>query len=321
MARLIALLAVLLVAASPSPRHHHQAYKTQTTEEKSDGSPSPISTPSNQLSPKPSPASSGNYTYNYYYPAIKSESPPVWFQELTTFILILFTGGLWWTSVRQWRALKEQAGVAEKAVKAAEESARVAHLALSVERPYVFIEAPKMVVHAEPLTYPVLIANIGASVFGPAPVNPLRFEISYELRNRGKGIAIVDMVRARCHLSRTIWGGPTGDERRQGRTRLVGIRDRVIGPMGVSRNCRQELYLGQDTWNKILPHTIELSLLGYVRFHDVFDNCYRQDFCYRYVVGSFDAQTLHVDVDWFFAGPPKNNKYHRCKNTGLSEPE
>jgi hypothetical protein len=38
----------------------------------------------------------------------KSESPPVWFQVVAIIILILFTGGLWLTSVWQWRAIKEQ---------------------------------------------------------------------------------------------------------------------------------------------------------------------------------------------------------------------
>jgi hypothetical protein len=116
MARLIALLAVLLIAASPSPRHHHQAHKTQTTEEKGHPSPSQMSTLSNQPSPKPTPTSSGNYTYNYYYPTTKSESPPVWFQVLATLVLLAFTLGLWRSSILQWRAMQESLRIAQRAI-------------------------------------------------------------------------------------------------------------------------------------------------------------------------------------------------------------
>ncbi len=32
--------------------------------------------------------------------------PAVWFQIVTTILLLFFTGGLWWTSIRQWRAMR-----------------------------------------------------------------------------------------------------------------------------------------------------------------------------------------------------------------------
>jgi hypothetical protein len=223
-------------------------------------------------------------------------------------VLIFFTGGLWLTSIWQWRALKEQAGVAEKAVKAAE-------LALNTELPYVFVEVPKMITRAEPVTDPdPALAALGSSIFGPfitGVQNPLRFAVSYELRNRGKGLAIIDGLKARFHLARTIWDAPTNEEQRRMKTIPLEVRERVIGPADNSINYVYDVYLVPSTWSKILPHKLELVLVGFIRFHDVFERKYRQDFCYRYLVGSFDAQTLAVNVDWFFAGPPKNNKYHR----------
>jgi hypothetical protein len=112
---IIALFSLLLIAATPTPlpRHHHHAPKSNAAAEQTHGTPSPISTSGYQPGPKPTPAASKNYTYNYYNPPTKPESPPVWFQVGTTVVLIFFTGGLWVTSIWQWRAIKGQATILE----------------------------------------------------------------------------------------------------------------------------------------------------------------------------------------------------------------
>ena len=92
---------------------------------------------------------------------------------------------------------------------------------------------------------------------------------------------------------------------------MADIRTRVLGSNEPSNGYSYVFYLENSTWNKVLPHTLEIAFVGFVRFHDVFDNRYRQNFCFRYLVGSFNAETLEVDMDWFFAGPDKNNRYHR----------
>jgi cytochrome c-type biogenesis protein CcmH/NrfG len=107
--RIIAFLCLLLIAATPSPRHHHQTHEAKDAAQEEHPAASPISTQSYQSSPNPTPAETGSYTYYNNYPATKSESPPVWFQVLTTIALIFFTGALWVTSIWQWRAIKTQA--------------------------------------------------------------------------------------------------------------------------------------------------------------------------------------------------------------------
>ena len=132
MACVIALVSLLLIVATPSP-HHHQTHKENAAAKQEHSKSIPVSTLSNKFSPKPTPTETRNYSYSYYYPTSKSESPPVWFQELTAFVLLVFTGGLWWTSVRQWRAIKEQARIANdtlietrKAADAAKDGAKAA---------------------------------------------------------------------------------------------------------------------------------------------------------------------------------------------------
>jgi hypothetical protein len=100
-------------ATSPSPEptkksEHAATRRHQRTH--------PIAALSNQASPQPTPATANNYSYSYNYYRPSAESPPVWFQILTTVILLAFTGGLWWTSVKQWQALKEQAKITQQAL-------------------------------------------------------------------------------------------------------------------------------------------------------------------------------------------------------------
>ena len=110
-----------------------------------------------------------------------------------------------WFNFQLVGVTRELREATEQATRAANKSAEVAELALNIERPYVFIENPKMMIRAEPLPadLPLHMMNIGASIFGPPPPVPLRFEIFYELKNHGKGLAVIDDVRARTHLSRT----------------------------------------------------------------------------------------------------------------------
>jgi len=94
----ILTLALLFVASSPSPV---KAEVRHGTEDHHHASGSVVPTPQNQRSPVATPAEARAYTYNYYYPE-KSDVPPVSFQIVTTVLLLIFTGGLWVTSIWQW---------------------------------------------------------------------------------------------------------------------------------------------------------------------------------------------------------------------------
>jgi hypothetical protein len=107
------LLIFLLIAAMPSPQYP-EARHTKAATDQHHTYPRPISTVSDHASSKSTPKPGDNYTYNYYYPTAPSQSPPVLFQEITTVVLILFTGGLWLTSIWQWCAIKDQAEIANQ---------------------------------------------------------------------------------------------------------------------------------------------------------------------------------------------------------------
>ena len=100
-------------AESPSPKPTKKSDSATTRHYEN---PRPVPTLSNQPSAEPTATSVNNYSYSYNYYRPSSESPPVWFQILTTIVLLAFTGGLWWTSVKQWQALQEQAKLTEQAL-------------------------------------------------------------------------------------------------------------------------------------------------------------------------------------------------------------
>jgi hypothetical protein len=116
-ARVGCLFALLLIAATPLPPNQPKAHQGQTTAEQHHAGPKPAASIHNQQTAKTATEKTDGYTYNYYYPATKSESPPVWFQVVATIILLLFTGGLWFTSTRQWRAITAQAEIARDALR------------------------------------------------------------------------------------------------------------------------------------------------------------------------------------------------------------
>jgi hypothetical protein len=110
------LVALLLIAGTPtpSPPQHPEAGHTKAATEQHYEHSTPISTVSDHAGPQTAPKPGNSYTYNHYYPAAPSESPPIPFQEVTTVVLIVFTGGLWVTSILQWSAIKAQSDAAKK---------------------------------------------------------------------------------------------------------------------------------------------------------------------------------------------------------------
>jgi hypothetical protein len=98
-------------AESPSP---HQTRETRAKAHHQQAATNPVSTPSYESRAEPTPKAISNYSYTYNYYRPSSESPPVWFQVFTTLVLLAFTGGLWRTSVSQWRAIDEQAKIGNK---------------------------------------------------------------------------------------------------------------------------------------------------------------------------------------------------------------
>lgn len=204
---------------------------------------------------------------------------------------------------------------------AAANSATAAQLALNAERPFVYAESPTFSQKAQELKIPDLpLSELKVLGFDNL-IGKVTFEVIYQLRNRGNGIAFIDEVRARFHLATTGYMSPTSEERKQqAKTLVLSVHDRVIGPRDDSTNFIFGPVLDPATWYKIRVGQLRLYLVGFVRYHDAFEQRVRQDFCFQYLVGAFDAQTGAVMSDWFFAGADKNNRTHQEKKTPKVEP-
>lgn len=323
----ILITSVLVLSAtinvSGEPRSQKHARKVEAGDYQNAASGDPVATPINQVSTNKPDAHSGGKAYNYNG-TFKCVSPPAapeggWknIGDIATvasaIAVAFFTGMLWYVSKRQKELM-------EKAEATSRRSIELARTALKAERPFVFAESLKLITTARPVE-PSLQALFGSKVFGQREPNvgKLEFGFSYLLKNRGKGVAIVDSIRTRFHFARTQWDRPTSQERAQEKTQTRAPRDRVIGPGEQSLNFIFGLYLEPSTWHKILFGQLQLILVGVIRYHDTFDNpSVRQDFCFRYRVMMFDAQTYEVQEAFFFGGPDKNNRYHEVSNAAHS---
>lgn len=250
MARIALLFAFLLIGATPSPRHHHHAYKAKTVAKEQHASPSPIATPSYQSGSNAAATESRHYTYNYNYPALKSESPPVWFQVLTTIILLMFTCGLWVTSIWQWRAIKEQADLARTAL-------------IDLETPRVSISK--------------ITAFVRQSDETPYP----RPWFSFGFRNDGRSVAELTSV---CGIARILSNLPFPVDYSGGTVDKSGFfispgsdTDEVKWRAVCTENIR-----GPEGFQPILNETASLVVFGYVRYLDVFGQKWISGFAWRW---------------------------------------
>lgn len=138
--------------ATPSNQSHTN--QIEQTASGQHASAKPATMPRYQRSALPASDQSATNTYNYYYPA--PESRLAFFGQIagivSAILLTAFTGGLWVTSILQWRAL---------------------HAALCINRPI------------------VLFAEIGLDNFAPMsterPLPPVQG--TFVLKNFGQGVA------------------------------------------------------------------------------------------------------------------------------------
>lgn len=112
-----ATLWYLGTSGSPEPAQAHSASTAQYQQPAS-----PISTDENQPSSEPAASKADAYTYNYYYPTPQSRL--VTFGQIaaigSAILLTIFTGGLWITSIWQWRAIDRQARIASDSLRIAQ---------------------------------------------------------------------------------------------------------------------------------------------------------------------------------------------------------
>jgi hypothetical protein len=67
-----------------------------------------VATPINQGQSEKTRDGEGSYSYTYQYYSRPAQSPPVWFQELSTIFLVIFTFGLVYVGYRQAQWMSKQ---------------------------------------------------------------------------------------------------------------------------------------------------------------------------------------------------------------------
>ncbi|MBI4258399.1 MAG: hypothetical protein HY619_05545 [Thaumarchaeota archaeon] len=190
---------------------------------------------------------------------------------IATVFLAIFTGKL----VRVTRDMRRATEDSAKATKVASE---VARLALNIERPYIFAES--QILHASKGMH---LASM-AEPFG-IDHSKMDIRISFQLRNRGKGVAVIDGVRLRGRispglltviLSNRIFTTNVSIESVQ-----LPIQQEIIGP-GESSPYSGTFLLPVEAWEKILSQENQIFILGVVRYKDVFGRQFYETFRFGY---------------------------------------
>jgi hypothetical protein len=234
--------ALLLSASSPSPSptsiDHANATQNHATA-------SPVSTPNDQPSPKPTAAAIYNYAYTYYYPVPVPQGPPVWFQILAAAIALLFAGGLWITTIRQWRVSKN---------------------ALYADRPFLMI-----------------VDRPAPMFFDPRSREDKAFVITSakcEFKNLGKGPAIITGIVARMKLLTDLPLPPDFSDCLE----IRAFKDPIVEDKALSEFfVPLDGYLLQaKDWPRVLRQEIKVGLYGMIKYEDVFKNQYMAAFGYIY---------------------------------------
>jgi hypothetical protein len=166
---LILVASVLLLSASgsgASPSNQPHTNQIEQTSSANHATAAPTAAVSNQHSAIPTSTQSASYTYNYYYP-----SPETWltfFGQIaaivTAVLLTAFTGGIWWTSIKQWGTLAKQVEIAKESAEAAKNSAESYRKSLAMQaRPKLRIRQVHLVQKRPLLAVDYVMVNIGGS--------------------------------------------------------------------------------------------------------------------------------------------------------------
>ncbi len=202
---------------------------------------------SNQAGPAPASTQSASYTYNYYYP-----TPETWLTSFSqiaaiasAILLAMFTGGLWLTSIWQWK---------------------VANNALYADRPYLlFLDRPEQ------------------KFFDPQSREDKVFVISSarcSVKNLGKGPAILTKIMARMKLANDLKLPPDFSDCLE----IRAFKEPVIEDKAPSEFFVPiDGYLVQVAdWESLRRGETKIVLYGTISYEDVFKNPYVTAFGYVY---------------------------------------
>jgi hypothetical protein len=287
MACIMGIFALLLISATPLPSHQPEAPKTYASANQPDSGPSPVSRIGKEGSPRSTPQTSDQYSYTYYYPAAESQSPPVWFQVVTTIVLLVFTAGLWLTSVWQWSAIKEQAAISKEVL-------------TKLEIPYVSIRK---------ITPHVLKPRVEGKT--PEPWAVIWFQ--FNLENSGRSVAEVTSVHSELRILGSLPMPPEYSG-------TIDVSAFPIGPNSISHVYWTATYkfppdpqkMNDDFWS-IMAEKMQIVCFGYIRYKDPLGARWKSGFCWKW--------NPHNDGAYLAGGRYYNYNRKDEPYTGLSEPE
>lgn len=174
----------------------------------------------------------------------------------------------------------EMKRASKEAADAARQSARAAELALDAERPYVFIENPQMsATDATPLKV------FGVVVGGEQPPQTT-IEVSFDLHDRGKGVAVLRAIRTDLFvvpspLSRLVQAEQSRNTPfRLGRARWTDFRVRILGAGESNRPYLPSFTIQKDVWERVLKGDFTFALVGLLSYRDVFRRRFTTTFCF-----------------------------------------
>ncbi len=200
-----------------------------------------------------------------------------------------------------------------KSVDAAQKSAKAAHLALKVQRPYVYVENQRL--EATEQIDDVLAAfSPLPGLIGPNPPTQMSVMATFEVVNRGKGVAIINDLSYRARISRGPLAILNREKMSQARninkkSTEVFIRQEVIDA-GQKFVSSLEFKLSKGEWSDIHFRYIRLCIVIGVRYSDVSGTPYPKTFRLLYEPPSIISVGPLAHAGFLYAPgkKPKRNK-------------
>jgi hypothetical protein len=187
-------------------------------------------------------------------------------------------------------AAKQSAEASARMVEVAKESARAAELALNAERPYVFLEGQQIAVtlclsgFANLLKHPIPI-DVSTDPLAHKGIDPrdaAELQLFFDLRNRGKGVAVIRNVHIRMLIGRGLEenGAPLWTAGRCDGDIQMGVK--VLGLGETARVSSSGLRLNLDQLGIIKALEASLRFVVLVSYEDVYKRRYTTTFPFEY---------------------------------------
>jgi hypothetical protein len=273
-----------LNADSPSPRPTQQPNKTSALSDyQSAQQVTPVSTPNISQSP-PDTGAPNKKENNGSDTATKVIAFFTVVAGFATAAIALFNYQLVGVTEEMKKATAE-------AAEAAKQSAKAAELVLNTERPYVFLEGQQIAVtlclsgFANMLEHPVPI-DVSADPLAHKGVDPrdaANLHLEFDLRNRGKGVAVIRNVYIRMLVGKgldketnvRLWTAGRCDGE-------IGYGVKVLGLGDTARAFSSGLQLNLDLLGSIKAWGASLGFVVLVSYEDVYKRRYSTTFPFEY---------------------------------------